>query len=135
MIRSEPEIEFLSVTYTDDKKWHAHFKRKIAKAKIAFNMVNGAGLIGGSNIDSDSLLTIRSKILPVLHSGCTATDISKGYKSLRRELRKCYLTWIRTVIRQAMHWRDQNRFVDTHEKVELAGNNMNQTFFQSTAKH
>ena len=97
-IRSAPEFEFLSVTYTDDKKWHAHFKRKMAKAKTAFNMVNGAGVIGGSNIDSDSMLIISSKILPVLHSGCTATDISKGYKSLRGELRKCYLTWIRTAL-------------------------------------
>ena len=99
IIHTVDDEQYLSVTYTSDGKWNAHFKQKIARAKKKSNVLRRAGLLGGTHSPAAASMLVSSVVWSSLDSGRIATDISgPGYQGLRKELLLLQLRILREVL-------------------------------------
>lgn len=99
VIHSATEEQYLSVTYSVDLKWNAHFQEKLAYAKKKVNALRAAGLIGGSHPPAAELVVVNAVVWPALDSGRIATNISgSGYLGLKTRLLRFQMATLREIL-------------------------------------
>ena len=99
VVSTVPSIKYLAVIFDAKKSWVLHFSAKLTSAKARAGELRAAGLIGGSNIPTNSLMVVRAVLWASLDYGRGAACSSgPGHLEIAKRLVQFQMTTLREVL-------------------------------------